>query len=190
MTRTFLTVSKVISLFLCNFFLSFYFFFFQAEDGIRDHCVTGVQTCALPISPPWLPPHRERRRSPSRPRAPARYESAARRRGRGLRQSNSTAASQRQARRDDRAHRCVPGTPYGRPSRTAVVLQCRRTRRDHRTRCAKGSLPTSLWSRHRPQLPRTVRKPRGISRAPIRRRRSPKDASIVRSCFGSSAERS
>src|SRR5260221_5182150 len=27
-------------------------FFFQAEDGIRDHCVTGVQTCALPISLP------------------------------------------------------------------------------------------------------------------------------------------
>src|SRR6476646_9680990 len=26
------------------------FFFFQAEDGIRDHCVTGVQTCALPIA--------------------------------------------------------------------------------------------------------------------------------------------
>src|SRR5215211_2795686 len=24
-------------------------FFFQAEDGIRSHCVTGVQTCALPI---------------------------------------------------------------------------------------------------------------------------------------------
>src|SRR3712207_7073841 len=32
--------------------LSFYlfFFFFQAEDGIRDIGVTGVQTCALPIS--------------------------------------------------------------------------------------------------------------------------------------------
>src|SRR5258707_11195494 len=27
----------------------FYFFFFQAEDGIRDIGVTGVQTCALPI---------------------------------------------------------------------------------------------------------------------------------------------
>src|SRR5256885_6469282 len=27
-------------------------FFFQAEDGIRDYKVTGVQTCALPI---WLP---------------------------------------------------------------------------------------------------------------------------------------
>src|SRR5437588_4086254 len=29
-------------------------FFFQAEDGIRDHCVTGVQTCALPILPAAL----------------------------------------------------------------------------------------------------------------------------------------
>src|SRR6266496_2837780 len=28
-----------------------FFFFFQAEDGIRDLYVTGVQTCALPISP-------------------------------------------------------------------------------------------------------------------------------------------
>src|SRR5215813_9463279 len=39
------------------FFLSwlrlyfFVFFFFQAEDGIRDADVTGVQTCALPILP-------------------------------------------------------------------------------------------------------------------------------------------
>src|SRR5256885_9403526 len=32
-------------------------FFFQAEDGIRDYKVTGVQTCALPISP--QPPIRE-----------------------------------------------------------------------------------------------------------------------------------
>src|SRR2546422_8403205 len=33
------------------------FFFFQAEDGIRDVAVTGVQTCALPISlaPPNAP---------------------------------------------------------------------------------------------------------------------------------------
>src|SRR2546426_7363082 len=29
-----------------------FFFFFQAEDGIRDYKVTGVQTCALPICPP------------------------------------------------------------------------------------------------------------------------------------------
>src|SRR5438034_6114640 len=39
----------------------FFFFFFQAEDGIRDHCVTGVQTCALPIS-------EERRRAAARAR--------------------------------------------------------------------------------------------------------------------------
>src|SRR5207248_6105767 len=39
--------------FLCvlmYFFFVFFFFFFQAEDGIRDRTVTGVQTCALPIS--------------------------------------------------------------------------------------------------------------------------------------------
>src|SRR2546429_3377255 len=29
------------------------FFFFQAEDGIRDVAVTGVQTCALPILRKW-----------------------------------------------------------------------------------------------------------------------------------------
>src|SRR2546422_7200610 len=34
-------------------------FFFQAEDGIRDVAVTGVQTCALPISfPRWRQKHR------------------------------------------------------------------------------------------------------------------------------------
>src|SRR5690606_39368339 len=31
-----------------------WFFFFQAEDGIRDFHVTGVQTCALPILVLWL----------------------------------------------------------------------------------------------------------------------------------------
>src|SRR5206468_6813686 len=37
--------------FECNaiHLLSTFFFFFQAEDGIRDLIVTGVQTCALPI---------------------------------------------------------------------------------------------------------------------------------------------
>src|SRR5688572_32545710 len=33
-----------------HLFFFFFFFFFQAEDGIRDLTVTGVQTCALPIS--------------------------------------------------------------------------------------------------------------------------------------------
>src|SRR5256885_2707149 len=34
-----------------RFDVCFFFFFFQAEDGIRDYKVTGVQTCALPIWP-------------------------------------------------------------------------------------------------------------------------------------------
>jgi len=38
----------VLTLILLIYFLLF-IFFFQAEDGIRDRDVTGVQTCALPI---------------------------------------------------------------------------------------------------------------------------------------------
>src|SRR5256885_3706397 len=34
----------------CRHCAFMFFFFFQAEDGIRDYKVTGVQTCALPIS--------------------------------------------------------------------------------------------------------------------------------------------
>src|SRR6478752_8792727 len=45
--------------FFSFFFFIFFFFFFQAEDGIRDVAVTGVQTCALPIS---LPRRRQGRR--------------------------------------------------------------------------------------------------------------------------------
>src|SRR5690349_23044483 len=36
-------------LLICRIFFVFLFFFFQAEDGIRDLYVTRVQTCALPI---------------------------------------------------------------------------------------------------------------------------------------------
>src|SRR2546429_7320182 len=42
-------------------------FFFQAEDGIRDVAVTGVQTCALPIS--WFARASHYRRGISRPLA-------------------------------------------------------------------------------------------------------------------------
>src|SRR3989442_9946769 len=34
--------------------MQIFFFFFQAEDGIRDADVTGVQTCALPIYPRYM----------------------------------------------------------------------------------------------------------------------------------------
>src|SRR5215510_943164 len=39
---------------ICSLRAKVTFFFFQAEDGIRDGHVTGVQTCALPISPEVL----------------------------------------------------------------------------------------------------------------------------------------
>src|SRR5690554_6956226 len=40
----------LILFFVLTFLFFLFFFFFQAEDGIRDADVTGVQTCALPIS--------------------------------------------------------------------------------------------------------------------------------------------
>src|SRR5436309_5034155 len=40
--------TPLVDILLCIFLFDF-FFFFQAEDGIRDFHVTGVQTCALPI---------------------------------------------------------------------------------------------------------------------------------------------
>src|SRR5205823_7914288 len=46
----------------------FFFFFFQAEDGIRDKLVTGVQTCALPILPLFSSPVAAWRCHPERAR--------------------------------------------------------------------------------------------------------------------------
>src|SRR5437016_6943589 len=45
-----------------------FLFFFQAEDGIRDWSVTGVQTCALPICTPRSCPDSGGRPPASRPR--------------------------------------------------------------------------------------------------------------------------
>src|SRR5207249_8678948 len=48
----FVWLTRMLVLLLCIVDISLIFFFFQAEDGIRDRNVTGVQTCALPISFP------------------------------------------------------------------------------------------------------------------------------------------
>src|SRR3989442_14774806 len=50
----------------------FFFFFFQAEDGIRDADVTGVQTCALPIlrANSFAAPRGVRTRPTRSPRSP------------------------------------------------------------------------------------------------------------------------
>src|SRR5437588_7401378 len=83
--------------FFCVFLGFFYFFFFfQAEDGIRDHCVTGVQTCALPIS------------SASRWRTPRRPLSAA-----GSRSSPARCQTTRGSSRFPRANRSVSKRPTG-----------------------------------------------------------------------------
>src|SRR5439155_8893383 len=50
------------SVYVFRLFL-FFVFFFQAEDGIRDGHVTGVQTCALPISFTGSSPKRSSRSS-------------------------------------------------------------------------------------------------------------------------------
>src|SRR2546430_3533564 len=65
-------------------YLVFLVFFFQAEDGIRDLTVTGVQTCALPIwTSGWRGEHASARLGPadrvrgggvSRPRSTHRHE--------------------------------------------------------------------------------------------------------------------
>src|SRR5262249_60116494 len=60
---------------------SLFFFFFQAEDGIRDWSVTGVQTCALPISPRrglLRRPATSHRRYPARSPAQGRNNSTSR----------------------------------------------------------------------------------------------------------------
>src|ERR1022692_1575492 len=57
------TLQRLLSIWRNAFGLDSRLFFFQAEDGIRDYKVTGVQTCALPI---YLDSARRRARRPRR----------------------------------------------------------------------------------------------------------------------------
>src|SRR2546430_7221793 len=86
------------------------FFFFQAEDGIRDLTVTGVQTCALPISLAGHPGkcRDAARRTHSVPdcgipdaRGVARGPAAGRRRGCGLRGSGRAVLGSARGRRSE-----------------------------------------------------------------------------------------
>src|SRR5690606_40645383 len=96
--------------------LLLFFFFFQAEDGIRDFHVTGVQTCALPISssrtrPPASPRWRSGRSrsttpssgrsptTPTRPRVQASSRSEERRVGKECRSRWSPEQYKKQKRR-------------------------------------------------------------------------------------------
>src|SRR2546426_1987672 len=97
-------------------------FFFQAEDGIRDYKVTGVQTCALPIS---------RRRAPARARPPrwrrggGPWRSARRRTARALgRCPRGRRATDRSA-GDPRSSRSRPGPCHSPRARARVPHRAR-----------------------------------------------------------------
>src|SRR5256886_14360954 len=124
---------------------SVYVFFFQAEDGIRDLTVTGVQACALPISSRGAarPRARRARRRPPRPArgpgAPRPARSRRRRPPRGAARGPSV--------RDRR--RPPPAPSRGSPTRTprparrrARARPCRRTRRSASRGRARSSAPS------------------------------------------------
>src|SRR5205085_12245334 len=120
-------------------FLLFFFFFFQAEDGIRDLTVTGVQTCALPISP----------RAPLR--APPRVHAQAPRALRGQDRRAGAAASRRTPRTQTRPARVA----RGRSEERRVGKECRsrwaayhekKKERAHITRCTYVQPTDHAWS--------------------------------------------
>src|SRR2546421_9479630 len=65
MLRLFCLELSILFITIALYFLIVFFFFFQAEDGIRDLIVTGVQTCALPISNEGPLPGRRLRSAPA-----------------------------------------------------------------------------------------------------------------------------
>src|SRR2546426_5215873 len=87
------------------------FFFFQAEDGIRDYKVTGVQTCALPISD----------RDSAGARAPGRASHPRPR----ARSAGARAGAARAARA---ARATPPNAPGGAPAGAPLVRPSRATR--------------------------------------------------------------
>src|SRR5437764_3940785 len=95
-------VFSLFFLFCLFVFFFIFFFFFQAEDGIRDTSVTGVQTCALPISSGLRalsasPGRSDRRRSARGARGPGprrRSQRAASRRASPLRAGGRCARSE------------------------------------------------------------------------------------------------
>src|SRR5690349_22511016 len=97
----------ILFLFFFFFFFLFFFFFFQAEDGIRDLYVTGVQTCALPISAAAAV-FRARHHEPA---GDGRYLSAARGAARSLLlQVEARLPERRRLEPDSRSHHHTRGT--------------------------------------------------------------------------------
>src|SRR5690349_14688082 len=115
---------RIVEVFLRRFMLScrltiiflFFFFFFQAEDGIRDLYVTGVQTCALPISAELgaaFPHPRHPARDPHQDHHPAETP----------RPTQLGARLSRRRRADRRRRRLARGAPGRRARRAAQPRQ-------------------------------------------------------------------
>src|SRR2546426_6472509 len=128
-----------------------FFFFFQAEDGIRDYKVTGVQTCALPISaapgcPGWAERAGARRETPRAAAGPA---ATRRRAGRSSAGAGRTVEwrKHRPPAAGGPLARSVGGTTTHTPRTRCRPLRERRTARRTRARrrgcgraCVGGSL--------------------------------------------------
>src|SRR5205807_6497699 len=136
------------------FIFFFVFFFFQAEDGIRDYKVTGVQTCALPISDGVRYGRdygRARARSARSGILPEIQSARARRRpaARGRRTLGRKARNglRRAYRRQAGEHRAVQRALAGRSNRkNDRVSRAKgiRARRDHLPAKGLGHLPPAL----------------------------------------------
>src|SRR5437762_4132104 len=102
----------VVCIFVLVTYWLYFFFFFQAEDGIRDTSVTGVQTCALPI---WdAPGTRAPRRAPPRSGP-----------GRGPRPPPDRGRARRHARGPPRGRALPAPDPPRRSEERRVGKECR-----------------------------------------------------------------
>src|SRR6266404_6900153 len=88
-----------------------FLFFFQAEDGIRDKLVTGVQTCALPISTARQRPYSPRPPPTEMRYAPTQHPPHARRRRTRLPGCPPTEGHNRRGQAGDRRRQCELASP-------------------------------------------------------------------------------
>src|SRR5690606_40516414 len=98
-----------------------FFFFFQAEDGIRDFHVTGVQTCALPICSTSIPRSSTRWCAPISGDRPACCFSPRS----GRRPASSAGASPARSSRDARARRSTRSEEHTSELQSRENLVCR-----------------------------------------------------------------
>src|SRR2546429_1544727 len=157
------------------------FFFFQAEDGIRDVAVTGVQTCALPISEAVLSRLRRARlggraalrRGRDRELHGDPRRAARPRRGRALRHRSREAHGGRLTPRPDRGH--LPGEDrHRRPRPLPPARQGEPDRRRLRPRLSRPVAGDNCARRHGPRrlpitmtMAATTSHPTQTARAPV-----------------------